>query len=134
MAVHERILEGMWRSRLTQSELAKRAGVGAAYVAHLCAGRRRGSVEALHRIAEVLGQDPDVLQVEAGLTSQPGTHRYSTAVLLARTRGFILDDAGNVVGCDKELSESQAAMAVELRRTDWFWWPSRGVVVSGEEQ
>ena len=88
MAVDERILARLGELGWTQKELASRVEVNPSHIAHLCSGRRSGSVKLLRRVAEVLGLDADQLVVESGLGASPGSIRHKQASLLAKARGW----------------------------------------------
>lgn len=67
-AVVDRLLAGenrirVWREHrgLSARELARRAGISAAYVSELESGRKSGRVEPLQRLATALGVDLDDL-------------------------------------------------------------------------
>ena len=67
-AVVDRLLAGenrirVWREHrgLSARELARRAGISAAYVSELESGRKNGRVEPLQRLAVALGVDLDDL-------------------------------------------------------------------------
>jgi len=67
-AVVDRLLAGenrirIWREHrgLSARELARRAGISAAYVSELESGRKNGRVEPLQRLAVALGVDLDDL-------------------------------------------------------------------------
>ncbi|TVQ91063.1 MAG: GTP cyclohydrolase I FolE2 [Deltaproteobacteria bacterium] len=64
--------------RLSQAELGQQLGVSKSWISRVESGERQLSCEALVRLAQVLGQDPQIVQLRAGVVPDDLMSRIAT--------------------------------------------------------